>query len=203
MPSVRLYRLPGAATPNAQLPKLDTYGFADDFARADGPLGQTLDGKPWTQSSGNGSQWAIDAGRAHLVSVNAPDNRSLALVDAHTADGTLTAIAGTNLAGPGFVVRALNYHSHLRINAPSGRLTLTRLVTPGTATTIAVAEAASPINAGDTIDIILDGPSITLRRNGVVVLTADEPYNATMTRHGLFGLMTQPAARFAGVRFTR
>lgn len=185
---IRIFRIPGAPDPSAGLPKFETAGFADDFARPDADsLGVTTDGKPWEVL--DTGTWGIRNGRAQLLSMIAPAVDSYAVVNAGSADGHLRAvIADPAHTSPAIVLRAVDRANHLFVSEGNGPLRLYARA-GGTSTVLKTPASGTPLmTAGAVVDVILDGASITVSLNGAEILTHTTTQYQTATRYGFRGI---------------
>src|SRR5699024_9211223 len=105
---------------NPNLPIVQRPGFRDDFNRtAADVLGTTTDGKPWTvyDYGSTSSVWGTYGdGTAGMKSASSA--RHLAVVDALTPDGTLTATFRTTdeaARRPGLTIRATDANNYIQI----------------------------------------------------------------------------------------
>lgn len=160
--------------------------LADNFNRADNAssLGSTSTGSvPWSALAG---VWGIFTNRARSTTSGAV---TIAVVDCGSADGSVkvTVAARTGADQPGLALRmATNGNGYLLESGNgSSKATLFKGVS-GTYTVLAQSAANLQFSAGDVIEVVLAGSSITCKRNGSTIITAtDSTYNA-VTKHGLY-----------------
>lgn len=197
--AVRIYKLPGL--PTRPLRKVQRLGFRDEFERIDSDttLGSTIDGKAWVPLRG---VWGIAGGNAKLVS-NSASGTPAVVVDALTADGIFTAEwavrDGGDVAG-GLVIRVLDVNNHLFLNSSgSGQLRLWKRVN-GTATEIKTATTGGVIQSGSIVRVVLNGSSIKVYLNNVLVIDATDSTFIGATRHGL-AINTGYVSRIARATF--
>lgn len=157
----------------------------DSFTRANGPVGVTeVGGFSWLS---NGATHAIASNQAKLT-VTSNVNNDL-FIDDGQADGTISGVLATYSApGCGIAFRLSgtnNATGYLFWQNAAGGYTLSRRTASNTYTQIAATTGVTAA-AGDLLEVVLAGASITCKVNGVTVLTAsDSTY--TGTRHGFWG----------------
>lgn len=196
MPRIVLNR----ATTNPAIPVVPVLGFSDSFNRADNAssLGVTADGKPWTTIDG---AWSI---MSNAAKYNNQKSYGYALADALTPNGTLSATIKTvGLGRAGVVLRYVDDANFIRIYfSASGAFTpyfqhcengVVRNKFPATGT--------KPIVDGSVVSVVADGPALSIKVDGVTVLSDTTP-NLTGTRHGLVGTSTGVDTTFDAVAFT-
>ncbi|MFL2001422.1 Ig-like domain repeat protein [Microbacterium sp. A1-JK] len=148
-------------------------GFADDFNRADGPLGDTLNGKPWTVVG----SWAIASNKCKSAS------SGFATVDAGTPDVDISwTISGGTANASNPVIRYQDGGNYLHINGNG----IYEIVANG-ASTLLVAFTPTGFAAGDVIRVVAQGNTITVRKNGTIIGTVTTTRFNTATRFGMRG----------------
>lgn len=140
--------------------------------------GKALDlgGKTFGTVAGTWSQgW--DDGNGYYYPANA--SQALAGVSTTLADGTVGVTFDSVGARPmGILFRYSNSTNYWRVSATK----LTKVVA-GAATDVAT--HSTPFAAGDRMNVVLNGSSITVKRNGASVATATDAFNSTATIHGI------------------
>lgn len=179
---------------NALLPIVPVIGFADTFSRADAAvLGSTegANSKPWQIFNSSGSStWSIAGSSAQMTASTA---NSFAIAESYLANGTLQATvksAGTSHAGymvARFVDASNNLILCLRQGAGINRYVLSKRVA-GVMTVLGTGAANQPSTDGDIVQIILNGSSIIVMRNGVSIITATDSAFSTATKYGFQGV---------------
>lgn len=159
-------------------------GHADDFERADGSLGSTTNGKAWT-SVGTGT-WSIASGKA--LNTGATGN-AFAIIDDGTPNGTVKwIIAGTPAAGYGVGVARysdVSNHLYINLNGTGGRAKLWKRVA-NASTQLTDGSGGTAVVAGDLIELVMSGDTLTLKQNGTVIGTATDAAFNTLTKSGMF-----------------
>jgi hypothetical protein len=174
----------------------------DDFARADNAssLGVANTGQSWVMSP-SGTTWGITGGQAY-VSSDAPAN-ARAVIDSGISDGTVQvrfaklADATTSGIQSRLVFRADASGTHFIVQwRPTVGWQMYKLTSAGGAFTQVGTTVGTPVAAdGDLVQIVLAGPSITLKVNGATVITATDTFQQTATLHGI-GTNGTGVARF-------
>ena len=207
---IRIFRIPGAPDPGANLPKIPVPGLNDDFARADADtLGMTLDGKPWQvyPAMPAPATWGVRGNAAALISTaGSGGNVSVALVDGLASDGVLRVVVSAYVAtGPGILFRAKDDANFLMVNASnSGRLVLWQR-SAGVSTQIAAASGATPvIQSGDEVKVSLSGTAISVLLNGAPVISHTSASHLTESKYGFRGdsAPAQIGYRWGEIEFT-
>lgn len=170
---------------NPNLPKVLIPGFIDSFNRpAASTLGVTDDGKTWEYSS---NPWSITAtGRA-----TKGDAGAVTWVDGFASDGELSAVfaaVGTDQRN-GLLLRRKDSDNYIYV-CPNTSGALTLYVRIDNATSLSRIITGETLNVGDTLSVVMDGPTITVKRNGAVLLTETVNDLADQTCHGFFGTAT-------------
>lgn len=152
----------------------------DNFTRADSTttMGSTPTGAlAWTPLSGT---WGISGNQAYNVSGG---GNEIVCIDSGKADCTISMTVGNgnNLQG-GLVFRASDNNNLYFI---TNGYEIYRKQGGG----FTSVSAGFPVNlawaAGDVVTVVLKGPQIIIRRNGVTVVTYTDTFNQTATKHGL------------------
>ena len=185
---------------NPNLPVVQRPGFIDNFDR--GPadaLGTTDDGKTWDyfgfipwKLTGNGSATGLGAS-LH------------AAVDGLTPNGTLATVVGkaaTESADKraGLVFRMLDRDNFLYV-CPNTTNTLALYGRIGGSLTVNQSISGETLATGDTLAVAMDGPSITILRNGTAVHTATINDLTSATMHGFYGNVSSDA-EWDSIEFT-
>lgn len=171
-------------------------GFTDNFNRADGPPGNTLNGKPWVATSA-ATNWQISSNQ--LAAIGATISGAL-YVDAGISDCTFTAVfGGTFDRNWGMILRFGDGANYFRFSyvggtsvAPLGQLSK---VVAGVTSIVATEVTSAPWVAGDTFAVVLAGSSFTIKKNGTTIITATDSSLVTNTKFGFWGVSTSGAAR--------
>lgn len=185
---------------NPHLPVLVRRGFHDSFDR--GPadaLGTTGDGKKWDYFGF--TPWKITAD-GHAAGFGASNH---AVVDALTADGTLSAVVGQAASSgadkrAGLVFRMLDRDNYLYV-CPNSANTLTLYGRIGANTEISQSINGTTLATGDTLAVTMKGEQVTISLNGTVVATRVIPEFAEQTLHGFYG-HTSSDAEWDYIEFT-
>ena len=191
---------------NPNLPVVQRPGFRDDFNRPSANvLGTTTDGKPWTvhDYGSTTSVWGTYGdGTAGMKSASSA--RHVAVVDALTPDGTLTATFRTtdeSARRPGLTLRAADADNYIQI-APIGatdhRMRILKMV-DGTASNSP--DLGPLLNNGTQISATCVGTTITVAVDGVDALTWDIPEFTNVTTHGMYAFSGAVGA-WDGIEFT-
>lgn len=177
---------------NPNLPVIPVPGFHDNFNRAaSSTLGTTDDGKEWN-FFGFVPWKVVSPGHA------AGFGTSLhAAVDGLTPNGTLTTVVGkaaTESADKraGLVFRMLDRDNYLYL-CPNTTNTLTLYGRVGGSLTVNQSISGETLTTGDTLAVAMDGPSITILRNGIAVHTATISDLTSATLHGFYGNISSDA----------
>lgn len=186
-----LMRIPGAYT-DPTLPVLggDDAWFVDTFTRPDAATLGSTEGstpRPWSAWTQSGTPVTGVTGGEGFAYRAEGAGHTLAIVDATTPDGTLTLTMGTSATGAqvGPVFRATDVVNYYRlVNAQGVEYRLQKFV-GGAVTLLGTATGVTPAT-GDVIQVVLNGPSITVRINGVQAITASDTHNQAATRHGFY-----------------
>jgi len=178
-------------------------GFNDDFNRADGTVGNTLNDKPWIATSAN-TNWQISNNQ--LAAIGATISGAL-YVDAGVSNGTFTATAGGTFdRNWGMILRYGDGANYFRFSyvggtsvAPLGQLAK---VVAGVTSVVGTEATSAPWVAGDIFTIILSGSSFTIKKNGTTIITATDSDLVTNTRFGFWGTSGSGSARWDDPNFT-
>src|SRR5690242_148898 len=167
--------------------------FADDFTRADtaSSMGTTSTGaKLWTSLSGT---WGILGNQAYC-SAGAAATNSAAVVDALSADGTLSvtlATDGTPANSAGVVFRATddnNYWLFTSSNALFKRVS---------GSFVSMASGSATSAPGDIFSVVMSGNSILCKKNGTTIAAVTDAFNVTATKHGLRSYNNQTGVHYS------
>jgi len=138
-------------------------------------LGTTDDGKPWfiRDVNTNVSGWGISGNRAKY---NGGSIRSLALFDAKAANGTLRVTIGSiSTAVGGIALRAQDANNYLAVlfrqSVGVNRMQLIGRVAGASPTQYGVTAADKLSADGAVIEVVLAGNQVSVRLNGVEVIT--------------------------------
>lgn len=150
----------------------------DTFSRPNSTsdLGIADTGQAWTVSSG---VWGIDASRAYA---STPPGE--AFVEAGIADVVVQA-AITHGGDNGLVFRITGTGSFLMARFGADKVELYRKQS-GTFTLLASVAYAIALGAIATLKVRAVGSAIEVYANDVLQISATEPFQATVTRHGLY-----------------
>lgn len=185
---------------NPNLPVIQRPGFSDTFNRppADS-LGSTNDGKVWDYFGF--VPWKIIApGHASGLA-----SSSHAVVDALTANGTLSTVIGKAAGASadkrsGLVFRMLDRDNYLYV-CPNTSNVLTFYGRIGNVTAFSQAVTGHTLATGDTLSVVMAGTQITIRRNGADIATRTVTELAGQTKHGFYGNASSDA-EFDSIEFT-
>lgn len=164
--------------------------ITDTFTRADSAisLGSTegANVKVWSALDGT---WGISGNKAYPQS-----GGFLAVVDSTIADGTVSMVFGNAPNFFGLAFRAVDVSNFWIIQCTPTQVFLQKMVA-GAQTT--VASPAATVASGDTLSVVLSGPSITVKVNTVTVIgpTVDAQF-ISATKHGLYDGLLLPSPRY-------
>lgn len=166
----------GAAAPAGPI-------VSDTFDRADSTtsLGSADTGQAWTALSGT---WGISTNAAYLPGSASP---AVAVIDSGKAD--LIAIEAKIPAfgsATRIVARVSAANTHILAQGEGTAYVLYK-INAGTYTALGTGSAVAPA-AGDVMRLELRGDEIKMLVNGVVIYTATEALNQTVTSHGISGV---------------
>ena len=159
-------------------------------------MGNAETGQTWTPLSA--TTWGIQSNQAYCPGP-AANNKTATCIDAGVANATVKVTCSV-LDAPGLSSRVFarlsDVDNCLRFdndgNAPNNIL---YRVQAGTPTSIAGPAAAGA--SGDVIEIVCAGNSISVKRNGSVILgPVTEAFNNTATKYGIGQVDSAAAARF-------
>ena len=151
---------------------------SDSFNRANNALslGSADTGQPWSAVVGT---WGISSNQAYC-----PTNvgNSIAVVDAGVSNGMVQVTTAVIVGGDiGLVARLTDGSNYIRAIFEGGTWFLQKCVA-GVFTTLASAAGAQ--SAGDILQLSF-GSLITLRQNGVLLLSSSDAFNQSATKAGL------------------
>ena len=176
---------------NPNLPVVAIPGIVDSFNRpAADILGVTEDSKTWEilNSGTTSSVWGT-YGDGTAGMKDSSSQYHLAVADALSSNGTLTAVLETvdgSTRRPGLAVRVVDNDNWINIAPISNTDNRVRVTTRVAGISTSDATIGPVMEAGDTLTVVLDGPSITVMVNGVQVITASDPNHINATKHGLY-----------------
>lgn len=191
---------------NPNLPIVQRPGFLDAFDRpAADTLGTTDDGKAWvTHDYGTTSSTWGTYGDGTGGMKSSSSGRHLAVVDALTADGTLTATFRTSdetARRPGLTLRARDADNYIQV-APIGatdhRMRILKMI-DGTASNLS--DLGPFLLDGTEVAATCVGTTITVAVDGVDALSWDVPELSTVTTHGMYAFRGAVGA-WEGIEFT-
>lgn len=172
-------------------PNLIQAGFTDDFNRANGPVTNTPGGKPWVPSSPTGTDMPlVVSSSAAKRGTGGTASRTIWTVDSLLADGHLRFTVGTYGDGSFAVVfRAVDSNNYLMVQGRQSASTLQYAFqrrVGGTPSTVA-SSGSTASAAGDVVDILMAGTSITVTVNGSPLFggARTESNFSTATKHGI------------------
>lgn len=141
--------------------------------------------------------WAVHSGVVTMTAnTSVTTNTSAhATIDCSSADAVVSTTVSIGSNNTGLLLRATNSSNYLRFMISSTRWMLQKTVA-GKTTSVASGSRAHATSADHTLTARLDGTSITLAVDGVVLGTFEVDFNRTATRHGVM-------ANGSGVRFWR
>jgi hypothetical protein len=153
----------------------------DEFTGSGGLNGRTPDnisptGAVWSVHRGN---LALDA-NGHVTT----NETSRAVIETLGAD--VEAVVGLNLGSndTGVILRASDSQNFLRFSLTSTGWFFQKTA-GGATTTVSRGTAVLPLKTDYSVKVTLQGPTITLMIDGVLVKTVTESFNQTATRHGI------------------
>lgn len=162
--------------------------FSDNFNRPDNPASMA---SPWLPQSG---VWGTIGNQAYCSTLS--DGQETTVVDSVSADGSVSVtipvhgtrpdLPGGPGHGAGICFRAIDNDNYWVFDAvgPTGN-DPTLYVRVGGIFTL-VSQVTSPWTDGDSYEIVLAGTSITVKRNGSVLIpTVTSATHRTATKHGL------------------
>lgn len=196
MPTIVLNR----NTTNANIPRVPVAGFIDDFNRPDGPMGSTLDGKPWVAEVGN---WSIKSNKTYY---DLSKSYSYLTADALTPNGTLTAKIGSltaeGQAAMGLTLRYTDPDNFIRIYLRGGGANRAGITVRKAGVEIGFTSIPTSVQvtATSVVTATAIGNKVTVMIDGVVANSATVEL-LTGNRHGLCGVSTGPGATFDSVEF--
>ena len=156
--------------------------LSDNFTRADSAtLGVTSTGSVAWENDDPFAEWSIVSNKAAPRTTSA---WALATVETGKADCTVSWTIGTatNLGLAFRCATSSTASTHIIL---FGGTLYSGTNTGGAYTPISAATGATPtFTAGDVIDAVLSGSSITLKKNGTQVATYTSSFNQTATKHG-------------------
>lgn len=175
----------GFTTTDLTAPVLVPSYLQDTFNRANGALGVTPGGKAWAQSGGTGSSFTIAGNR---ISTANPAASKAWLEDSHP-DGVLSMTVSTYTSGLwGLSFRGTTGQDGeyvFYVGESGAGAALKKRTGPDAYTTLALGSPAIVPAAGQVLSVVLQGPSITCKVDGVtVVAVTDSTY--TGNQRGLF-----------------
>jgi len=173
--------------------------ISDDFTRADSTISA---GPLWTALGG---VFGVRSNAAYLVSGASPAPWHIAVTECR-ADGTVavdivTTAAGTNISNAGLVFRATDRSNYLSARLTSIGAVNVHRVEGGVSTQIFSGPATYANPGTAVLSADLAGNSIILKVDGVTVATLTEAFNASATRHGLWGVSVNANVGWAAFSF--
>lgn len=168
---------------------ISTLPASDDFNRPDNSTSMGVvpsNGMSWQAMVGS---WGIIGNQAYCESHVGTD---YVVVETGKSDCTVK-VTLTVAGGGGLIVRGKDAANHLRVY--NGGQSLSKVV--GGVETTLLGYYAVGVD-GDVVEVVVNGSSITLKRNGAVLGSVTETDLETNTRHGLsnIGAGSPPTARF-------
>ena len=152
--------------------------ITDSFTRSNGALGTADTGQTWSVITGNVQIVSDTAGGGG--SGFAEFGNNVAVLPCATADATISATIAHNSSGAGIAFRCVDSNNYWSLQGS----TLKKKVA-GTITTL-IAGGQFNLSDGDTVTVILSGPSITVLHNGTVVYAVADAALVSATQHGVF-----------------
>lgn len=171
---------------NPNLPVVPKPGLVDEFDGPEGPLGSTLDGKPWTLYMNVESTAFIRTGNGTAGFSGNGGNDSVAVADALTPNGRLTSrILNVNPENTqtGLCARFVDEDTYLWISGGSAGGPL-RIYESTRSGKNMLGNSSHVPSDGDDIEVVLNGASVTVYANGSEVTSA----NTALTSGTLHGL---------------
>jgi hypothetical protein len=171
-----------------------TPGFLDMFDRADSAttLGTTDDGKTWVPL--NSSTWGITSNAAYCPT---PGSNGFAVVETGAANGILTATMSVASDFAGLCFRVFDASNMLLVQRFGSEVRIRKLA-GGVGSTIATTSGQSWAN-GDVLSVELNGSSVIVMKNGIVMLSQAITDFQSNTNHGLYSPVN--TARYSQASF--
>lgn len=170
--------------------------FSDDFNRANNA--STL-GTSWTALKGT---WGINNNEAY-ISASHPSFDQFAVVDANTVDGFVQATAGTGVTNfIGLVFRVSDTSNFWEMVGQVGGAWQLYKMVAGVYSSV-LTSGGNPVSSGDVVRVEMSGSAITGKVNGVTVLTYNDTFNQTATKHGMYFYGTPSIGRWDNFSMTR
>ena len=160
------------------LPVITTYAF-DDFNRADGAIGSTVDGKAYGTADGT---WQIVGNVAKATTVGNASKGAIAVVETSVSNAVITATVGGGTWGMGLAVRmSSDLSTGYLLAANTSQYTLQKREAGGVTT---VGTFTRTVVSGEVIKLTMNGSVFSLSANGTALGTVtDATY--TGTKHGI------------------
>lgn len=162
----------------------------DSFNRANGAAGSTeVGGYAWTANpTGDQASWGINSNRMSKLNTFVLTAPKELLIDDGQANGTIKVTfvsANTGVSGIAFRVTSdLSSGFLASRDSASGTYTIKHR----SGTTYTTLYTSSGIGAaGDVVQVVLNGTSISLKVNGTTLTTITSSLSLTGTKHGLWG----------------
>lgn len=155
---------------------LDTFNRADSATS----LGTTSDGTTvWTDLVGT---WGILSNQAYLAA-NATD--ALTVIDAGTADGTVSVVCRTTVGNQGIAFRVVDASNYWRAVFVTANSIYVQQCVAGVLTNMGGTPMTQALADGDVLSVVLSGTSIVVQLNGVTKVSITDATFQTATKVGL------------------
>lgn len=155
---------------------------SDAFNRADNAssLGTADTGQAWTNAQGT---WGINTNAAYVATPNASLN--VASVDAGVADCSIQVTLAANVisGGPSLAFRVSDSGNFLGVSYSAANVLHLFKFVLGSFSEITTGPGTR--QDGQVIKVTVSGNSISVYENGVLVISASDSFNATVTKHGM------------------
>lgn len=203
--TARTYMVPQSLTdPNPTGdPFVSNGNIYDNFTRSNNPeyLGRAPTGQSWVWS---GAQWGVISNQAYPST--APTN-GIAVLNALRSDGTakvvFASVPSTTGVYPRFIFRSDGYLNYWMVQWRPGTGWQFFKCINGAFTQVGTSLATPTVVNGDSIDAVLSGSSITVRRNGANLFTTTDTFQQNGTFHGFGAQGTgAEACRFDSFTFS-
>lgn len=163
---------------------------SDTFNRADNAssLGNAETGQTWTALEGT---WGVASNQAYCPGVAVTNH--VATIETNTPDCRVRGALAQKTASPRLLVRVIDAGNCILIQPLTSTYGVYRMT--ANATTQIGSVPITP-QAGDTVELVLQGSSISVYVNGIYRLTVSETQGVTATKHGLGVYSNGAAARW-------
>jgi hypothetical protein len=146
----------------------------------------SLNGRAPDTVSFPGAVWSVQTGNLSLNATGVVTTNRTARAVVETSGADVEVVVALNLGAndTGLILRSSNKSNYLRFVLTSTGWRFQKTVA-GVITTVASGKAALPLKADYTLKVTLQGPTIILMIDGVILRTVTEPFNQTATKFGV------------------